>query len=43
VKDVSGCDVPASVQKIGDIAGFDIQGHSLELYGRCSRCRRRAR
>ena len=39
VKDVSGCDVPASLQEIGEMAGFEIQGHSLELYGRCARCR----
>ncbi|HET9199491.1 MAG TPA: Fur family transcriptional regulator [Dehalococcoidia bacterium] len=40
VKDVSGCDVPASLQEIGEMAGFEIQGHSLELYGRCAACRR---
>ena len=39
VKDISGCDVPASLQEIGEMAGFEIQGHSLELYGRCARCR----
>lgn len=39
VKDVSGCDVPASLQEIGEMAGFEIQGHSLELYGRCAACR----
>ena len=39
VRDVSGCDVPAAVQEVGEMAGFEIQGHSLELYGRCATCR----
>jgi Fe2+ or Zn2+ uptake regulation protein len=39
VRDFSDCDVPADVQEIGEMAGFEIQGHSLELYGRCARCR----
>jgi Fe2+ or Zn2+ uptake regulation protein len=41
VDDVSGCDVPASLKEIGEMAGFEIQGHSLELYGRCARCRQK--
>ncbi|MPZ22402.1 MAG: transcriptional repressor [Dehalococcoidia bacterium] len=41
VRDFSGCDIPAGVQEIGEMAGFEIQGHSLELYGRCARCRAR--
>ena len=38
VKDVDGCDVPAVLKEIGEREGFEVQGHSLELYGRCARC-----
>lgn len=38
VRDVSGCDAPASVLELGAREGFQIEGHSLELYGRCAAC-----
>jgi Fur family transcriptional regulator, ferric uptake regulator len=41
VKNITGCDVPAALRSVAAAQGFEVQGHSLELYGRCASCSRR--
>jgi Fur family ferric uptake transcriptional regulator len=39
VEDFSQCDVSPLVRELTRATGFAIEGHWLEVYGRCSACR----
>jgi Fur family ferric uptake transcriptional regulator len=39
VEDFSTCDVSALVEQLTRSTSFDIEGHWLEVYGRCQSCR----
>lgn len=43
VEDFSNCDVGALVRELSKATDYEIEGHWLEVYGRCSACRSRAR
>ena len=38
----TGCDVDALIGGLAERLGFEIEGHWLEAFGRCRRCRRTA-
>ena len=40
VEDFTRCDVSALVDELTRSTEYDIEGHWLEVYGRCSSCRR---
>ena len=40
VEDFTRCDVSALVEELTRSTEYDIEGHWLEVYGRCSSCRR---
>jgi Fur family ferric uptake transcriptional regulator len=42
VEDFTRCDVPSLVRRITRGSGYEIEGHWLEMYGRCRDCRDRA-
>ena len=39
VQDVDECAISGLVRDLSDASGYEIEGHWLELYGRCSGCR----
>ena len=39
VEDFTRCDVPSLVDELARSTEYDIEGHWLEVYGRCSSCR----
>jgi Fur family ferric uptake transcriptional regulator len=41
IEDFSQCDVEPLVRQLARTASFEIQGHWLEVYGRCRTCRSR--
>ena len=41
--DFTDCDLSALEQKLSEKTGFEIQGHLLELYGKCNSCRETAK
>ena len=43
VEDFSQCDVSALVRQLASATEYEIEGHWLEVYGRCQACRRPAR
>jgi Fur family ferric uptake transcriptional regulator len=40
VEDFSRCDVSALVSELARATSYEIEGHWLEVYGRCKACRR---
>ena len=42
VEDFSQCDVGALVAQLAHATDYEIEGHWLEVYGRCETCRLRA-
>lgn len=43
VEDFSQCDVSALVRQLATATDYEIEGHWLEVYGRCRACRSQAR
>jgi Fur family ferric uptake transcriptional regulator len=41
VQDLDQCSVAGALRDIADASGYAIEGHWLELYGRCAACRQR--
>jgi Fur family ferric uptake transcriptional regulator len=41
VQDVDACDITLLVGELASKSGYKIEGHWLELYGRCQSCRAR--
>ena len=39
VRDLDQCAVAEMMREMADSLGYDIEGHWLELYGRCNACR----
>ncbi len=39
VSDLVGCDVGSEIKALAERSGFDVEGHWLEVYGRCPSCR----
>ncbi|MGH7635072.1 MAG: Fur family transcriptional regulator [Gemmatimonadaceae bacterium] len=39
VEDFTRCDVPALVRELARATDYEIEGHWLEVYGRCQACR----
>ena len=39
VEDFSNCDVSSLVDQLGRSTEYEIEGHWLEVYGRCASCR----
>jgi Fur family ferric uptake transcriptional regulator len=39
---LDGCALESQVQALSRQHNFEVEGHHLELYGRCERCRRGA-
>jgi Fe2+ or Zn2+ uptake regulation protein len=39
VQDLDQCAVTGVLRKVADASGYEIEGHWLELYGRCAACR----
>jgi Fur family ferric uptake transcriptional regulator len=39
IEDFSTCDVSALVEQLGRSTEYEIEGHWLEVYGRCASCR----
>jgi Fur family ferric uptake transcriptional regulator len=39
VEDFETCDVPALVEQLARSTEYEIEGHWLEVYGRCASCR----
>jgi Fe2+ or Zn2+ uptake regulation protein len=39
VEDFSNCDVSSLIQQLAASTEYEIEGHWLEVYGRCSTCR----
>ena len=42
VEAFTNCDVPALVEEVATRTDYEIEGHWLEVYGRCRRCRSRS-
>ena len=38
VQDIAGCGVDDFVRTVADRFGYDLEGHRLEIYGRCTTC-----
>src|SRR3990172_2605102 len=41
VQDLDQCAITDLVRELSDLSGYEIEGHWLELYGRCAGCRSR--
>jgi Fur family ferric uptake transcriptional regulator len=39
VQDLDQCAVAGAMRDVADASGYEIEGHWLELYGRCAACR----
>jgi Fur family ferric uptake transcriptional regulator len=39
VEDFTQCDIPALTQQLASATDYEIEGHWLEVYGRCHACR----
>jgi len=39
VEDLDQCAVAGALREVADASGYEIEGHWLELYGRCAVCR----
>ena len=38
VECLTNCQINHNLKKMAEKVGFSVEGHNLELYGRCSRC-----
>ncbi|MEX0683013.1 MAG: Fur family transcriptional regulator [Dehalococcoidia bacterium] len=43
VQDLDQCAVAGALREVADASGYEIEGHWLELYGRCASCRSRVK
>ncbi len=41
VDDLQGCDIDSDLARLAAASGFAVDGHWLEVYGRCADCRAR--
>ena len=41
VEDFTQCDIPALTRQLANATDYEIEGHWLEVYGRCQACRSR--
>lgn len=39
VEDLDACAITGLVREVSDATGYEVDGHWLELYGRCAACR----
>lgn len=39
VQDIDACAVTDVIRELSDATGYEVEGHWLELYGRCAACR----
>jgi Fur family ferric uptake transcriptional regulator len=39
VEDLDQCAIEEVVRELADATGYEVEGHWLELYGRCAECR----
>ena len=39
VEDLDACAISGLVRELSDATGYEVDGHWLELYGRCAACR----
>ena len=42
VQDLDQCAVSGALREVADASGYEIEGHWLELYGRCAACQAKA-
>jgi Fur family ferric uptake transcriptional regulator len=43
VQDLDQCAITDIVRELSDSTGYEVEGHWLELYGRCAECRTRVK
>ena len=41
VQDLDQCAIKDAMRELSDATGYEVEGHWLELYGRCATCRSR--
>ncbi len=41
VEDLDQCAIKGALRELSDATGYEVEGHWLELYGRCAECRAR--
>ncbi len=41
VRDLDQCAITGAIRDLSEATGYDVEGHWLELYGRCALCRAR--
>jgi Fur family ferric uptake transcriptional regulator len=41
VRDLDQCAIKDAIRELSDATGYEVEGHWLELYGRCAACRAR--
>jgi Fur family ferric uptake transcriptional regulator len=41
VQDLDQCAIKDAIRELSDATGYEVEGHWLELYGRCAACRAR--
>jgi Fur family ferric uptake transcriptional regulator len=39
VQDIDACALTGVIRELSDATGYEVEGHWLELYGRCASCR----